>query len=190
MTTASDESFVLSTARLGLRELRLDVDESFILELLNEPGFVRYIGDKGVRTREDAARYIEAQRESYRQFGFGLWLVELSGSGDPIGICGLLRRPTIEEVEVGFAYLERVWGRGFAFEAASSVLRFGFENIDLPGIVAITDPANEGSINVIRKLGMEFERMIPLPGFESERTLFGLDRVTFLRRKKPAEQEE
>ena len=96
---------VIETPRLALHRLTTD-DADFILELLNEPSFLRYIGDKGVRTREDACQYILAgPMASYDRFGFGLYRVERKDSGEPIGMCGLLKRESLEDVDVGFAFL-------------------------------------------------------------------------------------
>ncbi|MDP2859906.1 MAG: GNAT family N-acetyltransferase, partial [Bacillota bacterium] len=113
---------VLETNRLALRRLSVD-DAEFILELLNDPSFVRYIGDRGVRTKDDARRSIQTgPMESYERFGFGLYLVELKETGEPIGICGLLKRESLQEVDVGFALLPRFWSKGYAVESVSAVL--------------------------------------------------------------------
>ena len=111
---------VLETKRLILRRLCAD-DAEFILELLNQPSFLRYIGDKGVRNTEDAIRYIQTGPvASYDRFGFGLYLVELKESDVSIGMCGLLKRETLPDVDIGFAFLPGYWSQGYAFEAAAA----------------------------------------------------------------------
>jgi len=150
---------VLETERLTLRRIGPD-DAGFILDLLNEPSFLLHIGDKGVRTEDDARRYIqEGPRASYQRFGFGLLLVERRGGGEPIGICGLLKREWLEDVDLGFALPPGFWGEGYAFEAASAVLAHARERLGLRRIVAITSLDNEPSIRLLAKLGFRFERI-------------------------------
>ena len=164
---------VLSTARLELRELGL-TDDAFILELLNEPGFLRFIGDKGVRTLADAREYISSgPMASYRRFGFGLYLVSLAAAGAPIGICGLLKRDTLEDVDVGFAFLSRYWSNGYAMESAAAVLAYGNRELGLKRIVAITGPDNLGSIAVLERIGLKFERMVRLGNDGKDLKQFG-----------------
>jgi RimJ/RimL family protein N-acetyltransferase len=163
---------VLETERLYLRRLSIE-DAEFILELLNEPSFVRNIGDKGVRTKTDAVRYIQTGPiKSYEQLGFGLYLVELKGTGVPIGICGLIKRESLTNVDVGFAFLPSYWSKGYAFEAASAVVAYAREVLVMSRLVAITSPDNCSSINVLEKIGMRFERMIRLAEDEPEIKLF------------------
>jgi RimJ/RimL family protein N-acetyltransferase len=158
---------------LVLRRLDLG-DGGFILELLNDPSFLRFIGDKGVRTLEDARRYIaDGPMASYERFGFGLYLTELRDDGAPIGICGLLKRDSLDDVDVGFAFLPRFWSKGYAFEAASAVMAYGRNVLGLRRIVAITSPDNEASIRLLEKLGMRFESMVRLSEDSSEVRLFG-----------------
>src|SRR5512145_253478 len=115
---------ILETARLRLRTLSVD-DAEFILELLNDPGFLRYIGDKKVRTAADARDYIlRGPVDSYARHGFGLYLVELKDSREPIGICGLLKRDWLEDPDIGFAFLARFTSVGFGYESATAVLAF------------------------------------------------------------------
>jgi RimJ/RimL family protein N-acetyltransferase len=148
-------------------------DDEFIFELVNEPAFIRNIGDKGVRTLEDARDYIlTGPVASYAKFGFGLYLVELAETGAPIGICGLLKRDSLEDVDIGFAFLEKFWGKGFAYESAAAVMEYGRSVLGINRIVAITSPDNEGSIRVLSKLGLRFERMIRLPGSDEDTRLF------------------
>lgn len=163
---------VCETERLILRQLTTG-DAAFILELLNEPSFLQNIGDKGVRTIDDACQYIlNGPVASYERFGFGLYLVALKETLLPIGICGLVNREGLEDVDIGYAFLPSFWSKGYAFEAASTVLAFGREALGLKRIVAITAPDNHSSIRVLHKLGLKFEKMVTLPGAEAESKLF------------------
>ena len=153
---------VIETPRLALHRLTTD-DADFILELLNEPSFLRFIGDKGVRTRDDACQYIlTGPMASYDRFGFGLYRVERKDGGEPIGMCGLLKRESLEDADVGFAFLPRFWSNGFALESAAAVLAHGRQTWGLKRILAITSPDNEASIRLLAKLGFRFERMARL----------------------------
>jgi RimJ/RimL family protein N-acetyltransferase len=163
---------VLETARLVLRRLSTD-DADFILELLNQPSFLRYIGDKGVRNSEDAIRYIQTGPiASYERFGFGLYLVELKKTGAPIGMCGLLKRDSLPDVDVGFAFLPDYWSQGFAYESAAAVMNYGREAQGLRRIVAITSLDNDASIKLLEKLGLRFESLIKLAEDQPEVKLF------------------
>ena len=150
------------TERLRLRRLTLS-DAPFILEILNDPDWLRFIGDKGVRTLEDARNYIQTgPLESYARHGFGLLLVEQRADGAPAGLCGLVKREALEDVDVGYAFLPPFRGRGYAHEAASAVLRVAKDEVGLRRVAAITNPDNARSIRVLEKLGLTFERMIRL----------------------------
>jgi RimJ/RimL family protein N-acetyltransferase len=164
---------VLETERLVLRRLSAD-DAEFILGLLNQPSFLQYIGDKGVRNTEDAIRYIQTgPQASYEQFGFGLYLVEVKESGVPMGMCGLLKRDSLPDVDIGFAFLPEYWSQGFAFEAAAAVMTYGREVLGLRRIVAITSLENSASIKLLNKIGLRFERLIKLEEDRPEVRLFG-----------------
>jgi ribosomal-protein-alanine N-acetyltransferase len=159
---------VLQTERLSLRRISLD-DAEFILELLNDHSFLRFVGDKGVRTAEDARQYIlTGPVASYERYGFGLWLVELKGSKTAVGICGLLKRDTLSDVDIGFAYLPPYRSKGYAFESAAAVMDYGRKVLGLKRIVAITNEDNAASIRVLEKIGMSFDRMIRLSEGEPE----------------------
>lgn len=164
---------VFETERLVLRRLTVD-DAELILDLLNQPSFLRYIGDKGVRTLDDARNYIlTGPMDSYERLGFGMYLAALKENGVPIGICGLLKRESLEDVDVGFALLPQFWSKGYAFEAASAVVAYGRSALGLERIVAITAPENEGSIRVLEKIGLRFEQTIKFPQDGAEVKLFG-----------------
>jgi len=163
---------VLETDRLVLRRLTVD-DAGFILDLLNQPSYLRFIGDKNVRTLDEARGYIlKGPMDSYERFGFGLYLTSLKESGVPIGLCGLLKREFLEDPEVGYAFLPPFWSKGYAFESASAVMAYGRDVLGLERIVAITAPDNEGSIRVLEKLGLKFDRMIRFSGDGGEVRLF------------------
>jgi RimJ/RimL family protein N-acetyltransferase len=166
---------VLETDRLILRWLSPD-DAEFILELLNEPSFLRFIGDKGVRTIEDACDYIlNGPVDMYNRLGFGLYLIELKDGGVPIGICGLIKRDTLEDADIGFAFLPRFWAKGYAYESASAVMAYGKSAFGLNRIVAVTTPDNQSSIKVLEKLGFRFEQMVRLSVDAPEIKLFAHD---------------
>jgi [ribosomal protein S5]-alanine N-acetyltransferase len=159
---------VLTTKRLTLRRLS-PADAEFIVELLNDAAFLRFIGDKAVRDVDDARQYIlDGPVASYQQNGFGLWLVALKQTGLSIGICGLLKRESLPDVDIGFAFLPAYRSQGYAFESASAVLHYGRTDLGLKRIVAITNPDNAGSIRVLEKMGMRFERMITMSEGEPE----------------------
>lgn len=166
---------VLETERLSLRQLTVD-DAQFILKLLNEPSFLRYIGDKQVRNLEDAAVYIlNGPVASYERNGFGLYLVELRESYTPIGMCGFLKREELPDPDIGFAFLPEFWSKGFAFESASALLQVARERLRLQRILAITSLDNEASIKLLERLGFRFERVTQLAADREQVKLFTTD---------------
>lgn len=168
---------VLETDRLILRRLSVE-DAKFILELLNDPSFLRFIGDKKVRSLDDARSYIlSGPIASYERFGFGLFLTELREPSVPIGICGLLKRDTLEDVDIGFAFLPEFCGQGFGFESAKATMTYGKDVIGLKRIVAITSPDNDASIALLEKLGFTFERVTKLSDDAPEVKLFAADNL-------------
>lgn len=172
MSPSAPSPFSLETERLRLRHLTLD-DAAFILELLNEPAFIRYVADRNIRTVEDAAAYIrEKIISSYQLHGFGFYLVATKADGDSLGICGFIKRETLDDVDIGFAFLERAWGRGYAFEAATAVMTYGTNELGLSRVVAVTSPQNHASIALLQKLGLRFTKMIQLPGYRAETKFF------------------
>ncbi|MFN7928825.1 MAG: GNAT family N-acetyltransferase [Blastocatellia bacterium] len=161
---------VCATERLQLRRFTLD-DAAFILQLLNEPSFLTNIGDKGVRTVDDAREYLRTgPLASYAQHGFGLLLVELQNT--PIGMCGILKRDGLDAPDIGYALLPRYWSQGYAIEAATAVLQYAYITLQLNRILAITKPDNTASIRVLEKLGFVFTEMVKLPGAATESRLF------------------
>jgi len=166
---------VLETNRLRLRRLSVD-DAEFILRLLNEPSFIQNIGDRGVRTIDDARSYItNGPVASYDRHGFGLYLVELKLSGAAIGICGLLKRDTLEDVDIGYALLPEFWSNGYALESASEVTSDAREVLGLKRVLAVTNPDNESSIRLLEKIGFRFERFVRLSEDAVEVMLFASD---------------
>ncbi|KEK22350.1 GNAT family N-acetyltransferase [Bacillus gaemokensis] len=163
---------VLKTERLVLRWLEIK-DAPFILELLNDPAWLQFIGDKGVRTLENAQEYIlNGPVDMYHRFGFGLYLVERKEDLMPLGICGLVKRDSLEDIDIGFAFLEKFRSKGYAYESASAVMDYGTNTLGLHRIVAITSIDNNDSAKLLEKLGLRFERMIPYSKEEEEVKLF------------------
>lgn len=148
-------------------------DAPFILTLVNEPSFLRYIGDKQVRTLADARQYIlNGPLASYERHGFGLLLVELKESHTAIGMCGLLKREELPDPDIGFAFLPAFWNKGFAFEAASAVLKDGRERLGVERILAITSLDNEASIKLLQRLGFNFDKVVRLSADGEQVKLF------------------
>jgi RimJ/RimL family protein N-acetyltransferase len=169
---ASLSMIVLETERLVLRKLSTD-DAEFVLELLNEPSFLQYIGDREVRNLEDARQYILNRLvASYERNGFGLYLVELKESRIPIGISGLVKRDTLPDADIGFAFLPAYWSKGYAVESAAAVMNYAREVLGLTRIVAITSVDNEASAKLLGKIGLRFERLIKLSEDAEEVKLF------------------
>jgi [ribosomal protein S5]-alanine N-acetyltransferase len=163
---------VMQTSRLYLRELNFE-DGDFILELLNEADFLRFIGDKGVRTQAEAREYISSgPMRSYEKHGFGLYAACVR-DGTPIGICGLVKRDGLDDPDLGFAFLQRYCSQGYAVESASAVLEHGRRVLKLHRMVAIATAENYNSIAVLEKIGLKFERMIRLGDCGPELKLFG-----------------
>ena len=147
----------LHTPRLQLSEFSA-ADDASILALLNTPGFLTYIADRGVRTLEDARSYLAAGPcASYVANGFGLWKVSLTGTGETIGMCGLIRRDTLPCPDLGYAFLPAFVGFGYASEAGAAVMRHAFTTLALPQVLAIVEPANAASIHVLAKLGFRYQ---------------------------------
>jgi ribosomal-protein-alanine N-acetyltransferase len=166
---------ILETERLLLHQFSTE-DAEFILELLNEPSFIQNIGDRGVRTLEAARAYLlNGPIASYAKNGFGLYLVALKETDESIGMCGLIKRSGLEDVDIGYAFVPRFWSKGYAVEAAQAARTYAKDVIGLKRLIAITDPANEGSIRVLEKIGLRFEKMIRLSADDIELKLFAVD---------------
>lgn len=163
---------VLETERLILREA-CEADAAFVLALLNSPGFLENIGDRGVRTEEEACAYIrDKMLGSYREHGFGMWLTVEKRGGAAVGLAGLVKREGLDTPDVGYAFAPDAWGQGYAKEAAAAVLAHALGPLGIPKLAAITTPENFASMAVLRKIGFAFQGMIQLPGVERESTYF------------------
>jgi RimJ/RimL family protein N-acetyltransferase len=163
---------ILATKRLRLRRLVLD-DAPFMLRLVNDPSWLQFIGDKGVRTEDDARNYLaQGPLDMYERLGFGLYLVELREGSVPIGICGLIKRESLADVDIGFAYLPEFRGQGYAHEAALAVMTHARCDYSIRRLVAITAPGNEKSIRLLARLGMTLEKSIDLPRDGGKSLLF------------------
>jgi ribosomal-protein-alanine N-acetyltransferase len=169
---------LVETERLRLRQLS-DDDAEFVLRLLNEPSFIQNIGDRGVRTLDDARAYItNGPIASYEKHGFGLLLVQLKETGTPIGICGLLKRDVLSEPDIGYALLPEFWSNGYAHESAAAVLDHARNVLGLNSILAVVNPDNAPSIRLLEKMGFQFERMVRLTEDAAEIKLFALTNAT------------
>ena len=155
---------ITETSRLLVREFNVD-DTPFIIKLLNSPGWLRFIGDRGVHTEADAQNYLlNGPMKSYEVNGFGLWHISLKSDDTPIAMCGLIKRDTLEDADIGFAMLPKFAQNGYGFEMANAVLQLAKTAYKLPRIVAITNPENERSISLLEKIGLRFEKTVQFPG--------------------------
>lgn len=159
---------ILETDRLLLRELEAPRDAEFVLALLNTPKFIKYIGDRGVRSAGEAAAFIDDRyRLSYRLNGYGLYLVEQKPNGEPIGLCGFVRRDTLPGPDIGFAFLPQYEGLGFGYESASAILSYGRETLGFGQVLAITSLDNDASRGLLEKLGFAHAEQIDTPEGET-----------------------
>ena len=166
---------VIETGRLRLRYFHAD-DAGFIVRLLNEPSFIEFIGDKGVRTVEEANQYLlDGPLDSYERFGYGLNMVELKETGEPIGMCGLVQRENLDDADIGYAFLEQFWSNGYARESVEVVLQHARQTLGLDRILAIVTSDNHSSIKLLEKVGLTFERMIRMSDDDVELKIFVSD---------------
>ena len=166
---------ILETTRTILRELTAD-DAEFMLDLLNQPSFIKYIGDRNVRDVEQARDYIETRFiASYKKFGFGLYLVELKQDNAPIGINGFVKRDSLPDADIGFAFLPQFCGQGYAVESAHAAMQYGKDILGLKRVLAITSQDNESSGKLLEKIGLKFESLIKQPHDTAELKLFSTD---------------
>lgn len=166
---------IRTTERLRLRPLDFD-DAAFIVRLLNQPSFIANVADKGVRTLDDARGYLErGPLASYARHGFGPWAVDRLDTGEPIGVCGLLRRDFLDDPDLGYAMLEAQWGRGYALEAAAASVAEAREGLGLTRLTAIVKPTTVRSLHLLAKLGFAFERTMTMPGESTSVQVLGLD---------------
>ena len=166
---------ILETDRLILREFTLD-DVAFIYELLNEPAWIQFIGNRNIHTLEDARKYLSDRvMAGYEKNGFGFWAIDLKDTEKTIGMCGLIKRPGLDDVDIGYALLSSYWSKGYAVEAAQATKDYAQNKLGLKRLVAIVDPTNPGSIRVLEKIGMKFEKMVRLPDDDIDLKLYGVD---------------
>jgi len=165
---------ILETERLILRELTFE-DDAFVFELLNEPAYLRYIGDKNVRSPDDARSYLSiGPLASYAKHGYGLWRVALKADDTTVGMCGLLKRDGMEHTDIGYAFLTRHHGKGYAREAATATVAHARNVLRLGTLQAVTALENPASIGLLEKLGFKFDRLITLPDIATESRLYVL----------------
>jgi len=169
-----DGEMVLETARTRLLRLKTE-DRAFILSLVNDPSFIENIGDRGVRTLSDAEAYIKRVTDSYERHGFGLYRVELKGSKESIGICGLVKRDTLVEPDVGFAFLPKFWLTGYAVETAQAVLDYARDVLKMKRVLGITSPKNIGSVRVLERIGLKFDGITKLSSDDKDVKLFSIN---------------
>ena len=151
---------ILETERLIATRFTIN-DTSFILELLNTPGWLQFIGDRNVHTQEDAKKYLlNGPIKSYEENGFGLALISLKETHEPIGMCGLIKRETLQGVDIGFAFLPAFAGKGYAYEIASATISYAGKELKLPAVLAIVMPQNLRSIGLLEKIGFKFQKHI------------------------------
>lgn len=166
---------VLHTERLEMRWLTLD-DAPMMLAVWNDPAFLRYVGDRGIRTLEQARAAIEAGPFGlYSRYGYGPFRLRLRDESADVGICGLFRRATLDEPDIGFAILPDYCGRGLGFESSVAVLDHARHALGLPAVTAIVSPANEPSIGLLGKLGLRYDRPIRMPGDDHDASLYRID---------------
>lgn len=163
---------MLRAERVLLRRLEFG-DASFVIELLNEPSFREFIGDKAVRSADDARRYLaEGPIASYESHGFGLLMVCSLAGETPLGMCGLVAREGFDDPDLGFAFLRRHWSKGYALEAARAVMNYAEKELHLDRVIAMADRENLASVNLLDKLGFVYERMVRMPDESEDVCLF------------------
>ena len=166
---------ILETERLILREISSD-DAEFVLDLLNQPSFIKYIGDRGVRTLDVARDFIENRyRQSYRDHGFGLYTVKLKEADTAVGMCGFVKRDTLPHPDIGFAFLPQYGGKGYAVESAQGVMDFGRNVLNFKRVLALTTPDNQSSGRLLEKIGFKFERLLDEPQTDETLKLYSFD---------------
>ena len=164
---------ILETDRLKLREFGLD-DTKFIIELVNSPGWLKFIGDRNIKTKADAKNYLKyGPMKSYLENGYGLFMVEKKDDNTPIGMCGIIRRDNLEHPDIGFAFLPSYNGQGYAYEIASATLEYAKKVLKIPEILAITVGDNVKSIALLEKIGLKFIKKIHLKDDKEELLLYG-----------------
>ena len=174
---------ITTTERLVLREATAsdnNADADFYLALLNEPAWHQFIYQHEMNTKEKVVEYLEQKViPAYREFGFGFWVVETKSDQQPIGICGFIKRDSLEHVDLGFAFLEAFWGHGYAFEAAEASLEYAKSELSDNKILAITLPENKRSSRLLEKLGFTLESTFSHPGSDEILSLYAINNASF-----------
>ncbi len=166
---------LLETERLIIRKLTLD-DASFFFELVNDPDWIRFIGDRNVQTIDDAKDYLQNRIfKSYEDSGFGFYAVVLKSTNEVVGITGFVDRDELEDVDVGFAFLPKGRGKGYAFESTQALMEYGIKTLKFKKVLAIANNDNERSHNLLKKLGFVFEKYVKLYDEEDEISLFSFN---------------
>ena len=167
-------TIVLETDRLQLVHAELS-DASFLYRLMNEPEWIEHIGDRGIDTVEAAEEYIESRlRSPYQSLGFGLYLILLKSEQTPLGLCGLVKRPNLDDVDIGFALQSNQTGKGYAFESAFAILNYAQDVLQIPRLVAICTQSNSRSIRLLERLGLTFQNVVKLDDDEEELRLYSV----------------
>lgn len=163
---------IFETTRLTIRRFA-ETDAPFIFELMNSPGWLQFIGNRNIQTEEDACLYItEKLVANYAKQGFGFYAVIEKISQNALGMVGIIKRDGLADVDIGFAFLPQFEGQGYGFESASALLDYARKELKIDKMVAITNPDNLKSQKLLRKIGLEFERMVLLPDEKEEIMLF------------------
>ena len=166
---------ILETERLVLRQLT-EADAAFFMKLANTPSWLKYIGDRNIKSIEASKKYLrDGSIKSYKERGFGFYMVELQENNDLLGVCGLIKRDTLEDVDIGFAFMPEAEGKGFGYESAYSVLNYAKNKLKINRIIAITVPENERSIGLIKKIGLTYEKMVKLEDDGEDLMQFGIN---------------
>lgn len=171
-TTEAEGNTILETERLVLRQV-IPSDAEFLFALMNEPAFHQNIGDRGIRTLDDARAYLEKRfTNRYAELGYGLYRVELKQDHTVVGISGFVKRDFLAHPDIGFAFLQKFWGRGYGFESGFAVMRFGQAALGFERVYGVTAPFNTGSVRLLEKLGLHFEMRFRMPEHHDDSLLF------------------
>ena len=163
---------IFKTKRLQLREASIQ-DAPFIMKLVSEPAWHENISTNSINTLEKASEYIEQKMMAmYKDFGFGLWVIEKLEDSTPVGICGLLQRETLPGIDIGYALLEKYWGNGYAFEATNGCLDYAKNKLNADKVLAITKKENLRSVNLLEKTGFKYESDFSHPGTTEKLALY------------------
>ncbi len=166
---------IRETDRLIIRHYTKD-DAPHIFELLNSTGWIENIGDRGIKTHDHAVAYlVDKVIPSYANEGFGFYMCELKDKNIPIGMNGLIHRPGLDHIDIGFAFLPEYHGKGYAYESSKAILDHAKHDIGLKKLLAITTPENQKSINVLKKIGMHYVDQIMLPKIEGISNLYEMN---------------